>query len=53
MTCGRRRTVFQMEEHGEYPDLPMDCPFMLEPVMDDKCYAEFRMSPAESGTPSK
>ena len=49
---GRRRTIFQMEEHGEDPDLPMDCPFTLEQIMDGNYYPESRMSP-EPGTPSK
>ena len=49
---GRRRTTFQMEDHGENPDLPMDCPFMLEQIMDGNYYPEFRMPPG-SGTPSK
>ena len=49
---GRRRTIYQMEEHGEDSDLPMDCPFTLERIMDDGFYPEFRMSP-EPRTPSK
>ena len=47
---GRRRTMFQMEEHGEDPDLPIDCPFTLEQTMDGDYYPESRMSP-EPGTP--
>ena len=49
---GRRRAMFQMEEYGEDPDLPMDCPFTLEQIMAGNYYPEFRMSP-KPGTPSK
>ena len=49
---GRRRTMFQMEEHGEDPDLPVDCPFTLEQTMDSDYYPESRLSP-EPGTPPK
>ena len=49
---GRRRTMFQMEEHGEDPDLPVDCPFTLEQIMNGDYYPKSRMSP-EPGTPPK
>ena len=42
---GRRRTMFQMEEHGEDPALPVDCPFTLEQIMDGDYHPESRMSP--------
>ena len=49
---GRRKTTYQMEEHGEDPDLPMECPFTLEQIMDGSYYPESRMS-AQHRTPSK
>ena len=49
---GRRRTTYQMEEHGENPGLPVDCPFTLEQIMDGSYYPESRMSP-EHRTSSK
>ena len=49
---GRRRTTYQMEEHGEDPDLPVECPFSLKQVMDGRYYPEFHMSPGHR-TPLK
>ena len=49
---GYRRTTYQMEEHGEDPALPVDCPFTLEQIMDGSYYPGSRVSP-EPGTPSK
>ena len=45
------RTTFQREERGENLDFPVDCPFMLEQIMDGSYYPESRMSP-EPGVPS-
>ena len=42
---GRRRSIYQMEEYGEEPVLPMDCPFTLEQILADGCFPESPVSP--------
>ena len=48
---GRRRTMYQMEEYGEEPVLPMDCPFTLEQILTDHFYPESSTSPEPHGRP--
>ena len=48
---GRRKAIHQMEEHGEEPALPADCPFTPEQLLDEDYYAESCVNP-EPGPPA-
>ena len=49
---GRRKAAYQMEEHGETPELPVECPFTLPRITDGSYYPDFHMHP-EHQAPSK
>ena len=41
----RRRAMYQMETHGEQPELPSECPFTIEEIMADGHYPQCHASP--------